>query len=365
MSLKFINFDGEPRERGRQHGEMMRSEIAANAEFYLKYFCAHGINQKAIQAETERWLTFLEKLSPDYVEELRGIAEAALLPAETITMFNIIHELAARVRDRRAADLADWVVDGCTSVGLMPEATALGSTMLAQNMDAMAATCGTFFVGKTPGGNKPSCLGIFEAGCAAPYAGLNEAGIGLVHNSLFTAIDGKGPMTAPFMLRCRSILQARTFDSAIRVVIGTAHRNASMNYLIGHAEGEIISIETSPNAKRYLYPEDGVLTHANHCEAGGDISSEMERLVPSTLFRSRRLGRHLRSNLGNIDVDHILAGLKDHFSYPGSICRHPENHSSWPASTVAGVIMDLKRFVLFATDGPPCVAPLQRFELAA
>ncbi|MFK4529270.1 isopenicillin-N N-acyltransferase-like protein [Bradyrhizobium japonicum] len=363
MSFRFINFVGAPRERGRQHGEIMRSEIAANTEFYLKYFCAHGADQKAIQAETECWHSFLEKLSPDYMEELRGIAEAANLPVKTITMINVYHEIAARVRARKAVGLSNLVVNGCTSVGLMPEATALGSTMLAQTMDGLAAICGTMFVGKMPGGKNPSWLGIIEAGCAAPYVGLNEAGIGLVNNALLTALDGKSPMTAPFMLRCRSILEARTFDSAIQVVIGR-DRSTSVNYLIGHAEGEIISIETSPNTKQYLYPVDGMVTHANHCEAGGEIVSEMERFSPSSLFRSPRFGRHLRSKLGNIDVDHVLAGLKDHFSYPASICRHPDMNP-WPITTLAAVVMDLKRLALYATDGPPCAAPPQQFELAA
>ena len=137
-------------------------------------------------------------------------------------------------------------------------------------------------------------------------------------------------MAAPFRLRCRSILEAGTFDAAIRAVVHS-DRSTSMNYLIGHAEGEIISIEASPNAKRYLYPENGMVTHANHFEPGGDIVSEWERFVPDTLFRSRRFERHLRPQFGAIDVDHIMAGLKDHFSYPSSICLHPERKCLRPA----------------------------------
>lgn len=362
MGLKFINFVGSPRERGRQHGEVMRSEIAANAEVFLNSFCANGTDQDAVKAETKRWLSFLDDLSQDYVDELRGIAEAANLPAETITMLNIRHEIWLGLLARRAVDLSNIVVDGCTSVGLMPEATAHGSTMLAQTIDGLAAVCGTMFVGKVPDENKPSWLGVFEAGCAGPTAGLNDVGIGLVCNSLLTVVDGKSAMTAPIKLRTRLILEARTFDGAIWAIINK-DRSTSMNYLIGHADGEVISIETSPDAKRYLYPEGGLVTHANHFEPGGGIASEWERFVPDTLFRSNRFARYLRLRVGSIDIDYILAGLKDHFSYPASICRHPGEKQ--PGSTLAAVVMDLKRLVLFATDGPPCQSPLQQFELKA
>ncbi|WP_160300765.1 C45 family autoproteolytic acyltransferase/hydolase [Bradyrhizobium japonicum] len=363
MSLKFINLVGTPRERGRLHGEMMKSEIAASAEFLLNYICARGGNQEAVKAETGRWLSFLEKLAPEFVDELRGIAEASNNSMETVIMLNVRLEIAYPLLARQAIDLSYVVVDGCTSAGLMPEATSQRSTMLAQTIDGSAADCGTMFVGKIPGGDKPSLLGVFSAGRAGPVAGLNDAGLGLVCNGLLTAIDGKGPMSAPVTLRRRSILEARTLDRAIRVVVNR-DPCTSLNYLIGHGEGEVISIETSPNARRCLYPEDGLITHANHFESGGNIVSEMERFVPDTLFRSRRFDRHLRSKLGAIDADHILAGLKDHFSYPASICLHPDSDPSHPQnSTLAAVIMDLNRLVLLATDGPPCGAPLQRFEL--
>lgn len=365
MTLKLINFVGGPRERGRQHGETMRSEIAAKAEVHLNYYCARGLDQEAIQAEAERWLCFIEELSPDHVEELQGIAEAANLAIETVTMINLRNEIGARLLVRQHSNLSNLVVDGCTAAGLMPEATAQGSTMLAQTIDGMAALCGTMFVGKMPKSNKPSWLGVIGAGCLGPIAGLNDAGIGLVINALLTTIDGSGPMTTPSTLRSRSILEAQTFDRAIGVIINR-NRSTSVNYLIGHAEGEVICIETSPNAKRYLYPEGGIVTHANHFEPGGQIISELERFVPDTLFRSRRYARHLRSKVGSIDGDHILAGLKDHFSYPASICLHPDKNRSGPErSTLAAVIMDLKQLVLFATDGPPCGARLQRFDLAA
>ncbi|MDE5466289.1 C45 family peptidase [Bradyrhizobium sp. CSS354] len=362
MSLKFIRFERTPRERGRQHGEIMRSEIAANADVYLARFCDFGIDQVAIQAEAKRWLSFLEQTSENYVEEVRGISEAANLSTDTVTMLNVRHEIGFPLMARTAIDLSN-IVDGCTSAGLMPETTSQGTAMLAQTIDGPMPVCGTMFVGRISETNN-SWLGVFEAGCVGPTAGLNEAGIGLVCNSLLTAIDGRGPMFPPFKVRTRAILESRRFDRVIQAIV-RRDRNSSMNYLVGHSDGEIVSIETSPNSTRYLFPDNGVVTHANHFEPGGNIVSEFDRFVPSSVYRSHRLGRHLRSKLGSIDVDHVLAGLKDHFSYPASICLHPDKDTPGAqSSTIVAVVMDLKRLVLLATDGPPCGAPVQTFDLA-
>jgi isopenicillin-N N-acyltransferase-like protein len=364
MTLKFVSLAGSPRDQGRQHGEAMRSEIAANTDVFLKYFVARGGDQNEVHKEANAWLAFLKTASPRYAEQIAGISEGANVPAESVAMLNVRHEIGFRLLARQAMKLSNLPIDGCTSVGLLPEATAGNSTMLAQSIDGMAEVSGTLFVGRSVQKDKPSLLAVFEAGCVGPSAGLNEAGIGFVYNSLLTVAEGSGPLVAPFRLRCRSILESATFDAAIRAIVHS-DRNTSINYLLGHADGEVIDIEAAPGARRYLYPENGMITHANHFEPGGSIASEWERFLPDTLFRSRRFDRLLRPRLGRIDADDIMTGLKDHFSYPSSICLHPDtvNASGRHAITLCAVVIDLKQLRLMATDGPPCSAPLQQFEL--
>jgi len=332
---------------------------------FMTFFESRGADRTEVQAQAKNWAVFLRTVSPRYVEEICGISEGAGIPEESIVMLNVRHEIGFRLLARQVMRLSCVAMGGCTSAALLPEATAGNSTLLAQTIDGLATLRGKLFVGRNVKSNRPS-LGVFEAGSVGPTCGLNSAGIGFVINSMLTAADGRGAMTPPFRFRCRAMLEAATFDAAIRVVVHE-DRNTSMNYLIGHADGEIIDIETSPDAKRCLYPHDGVITHANHFEPGGAIASEWERFLPDSLFRSSRFDRHLRRRLGRIDADHIMTGLKDHFSYPSSICLHPDtgNGSGRHATTLSAVVIDLKQLRLFATDGPPCEAPLQQFELAA
>jgi len=366
MVLKLIDLDRTARNRGRQHGEEMKAHISASVEAWTGIFGGRGASRGAVIEEASAWYAFLRKTDPDYVDEVEGIADAANVSAEQVVMLNVRHEIGFRLLARQAIKLSNAAMDGCTSVGLLPEATSIKSTILAQNIDGMAAMRGAMFVGRTRSIDQPESIALFEPGCVGPSAGLNEVGIGFVYNSLLTMTDGCGPMRAPFRARTRSILRARTFEAALRAVVH-ADRNCSINYLIGHSDGEIIEVEAAPGAKTCLYPKDGIITHANHFEHTGAVASEWERFLPDSLFRSRRLERHLRRDLGNIEPRHIVEGLKDHFSYPSSICLHPDcqNPNARQATTLVAVVVDLTRRELLATDGPPCEAPLQCFELTA
>jgi len=144
-------------------------------------------------------------------------------------------------------------------------------------------------------------------------------------------------------------------------------RCCSTNFLIGHAEGEIIDIEATPDYCSYLYPDNGLVTHANHLVRETRIASEFERIAPHSLYRANRFERLLRRNAGEIGIDTIHAGLSDHFSAPASICRHPD--TTLPEAkrviSVASVAIDLNDRTMYVTDGQPCQSDYQRIPLVA
>src|SRR3546814_10488175 len=143
--------------------------------------------------------------------------------------------------------------------------------------------------------------------------GVNEHGIGLVENGLVSGHDGQNTYEKPFRLRCREILDADTYDQALLPILAT-RRVCSANFVVGHADGEIIDIETSPDAVSYIYPRDGLVTHSNHFTDAVHGPSQMERLSPSTLYRANRLDRLLRPPPGALDLDATRAALAAHFS---------------------------------------------------
>jgi isopenicillin-N N-acyltransferase like protein len=362
--LKMLDVGDDPFERGLLHGRTLAQEISENAETYLAMFLSNGLSREEALAEGGRWVPVIRECDASYAEEMRGIATGADVPEALVGMLNARYEIAFSLfgAEARKSDAA-LEPEGCTSFGLMPESTADGSTILGQNWDWLAGVQGGTVVLRITRSSGPNIISLNEAGIVGGKQGVNSAGIGLVENGLVSNHDGINSYTAPFHLRCRQILEAETYDHALLPVLKTK-RTCSANYVVGHADGEIIDMETSPNKVTYQYPKDGIVTHSNHFTDDGHGESQMERIGPSTLFRSVRLRRLLEKNNGSLNSENIAECLKDHFGYPHALCRHPDERQPEARRTMtnSAVIIDLNRHTLAVTDGPPCESAFMEFS---
>ena len=372
--LMVLDFASDPRERGQFHGRAMRTQIRENFATYIARFEAGGAKQSVVLDQSDAWAAYIARDNPEYAEEMEGIAAGASLSLTEIAMLNARYELAYCVFGSEAQTLntaADMEQEGCTSFGLMPEMSASGHTIIGQNWDWLEKLRGRVFIMRVqrssePGVGKPDFVGFTEAGIAGCKIGVNAAGIGLCVNGLVTERDGANGFRKPFHVRCREILDAWTFDKALLPVVQT-DRTCSTNFLIGHADGEIIDIEATPDYCSYIYPSDGLLTHANHLVGEKRIASQFERIAPHSLYRANRLERLLRRSEGQIGMDMIHNLLSDHFSAPASICRHPDTTLPAPKRviSVAAAAIDLNSRALYVTDGQPCQSSFQNVPLHA
>lgn len=372
--LTVLELGPEPRERGIQHGRAMRVEIRANCATYQERFEAGGVERSVVLQQADAWAAFIARDNSEYAEEIAGIAAGASLSLTEIALLNARYELAYCVFGSEAQSANTAVAmeqEGCTSFGLMPETTATQHTIIGENWDWLAKLQGRVFVMRVQrssqsGAGKPDFVGFTEAGIAGCKIGVNAAGIGLCVNGLVTRRDGANGFRKPFHVRCREILDAWRFDKALSPVVQT-DRTCSTNFLIAHADGEIINVEATPDYCSYIYPEDGLVTHANHLVREKRIPSEFERIAPHSLYRANRLERLLRRNIGALNLDQIHAALSDHFSSPASICRHADATLPEPKRvvSVAAAALDLNERTLYITNGPPCQSPFQRVPLCA
>ena len=372
--LRVLDFGSDPRERGKIHGREMQAEIRANYATYIARFEAGGAKQSEVLKQSEAWAAFIARDNPEYAEEMEGIAAGSNLSLTEIALLNARYELAYCVFGSEAQSVnnaATLEQEGCTSFGLMPELTASGHTVIGQNWDWLEKVRGRVFIMRVqrspePGVGKPDFVGFTEAGIAGCKMGVNAAGIGLCVNGLVTQRDGANGFRKPFHVRCREILDAWTFDKSLLPVVQT-DRTCSTNFLIGHADGEIIDIEATPDYCSYIYPQDGLITHANHLVRETRIASEFERIAPHSLFRAKRLERLMRRNGGHIGIDAIHHWLSDHFSNPASICRHPDMTLPEPKRviSVAAAAIDLNTRTMYVTDGQPCQSAFQTVPLHA
>ncbi|WP_342643817.1 C45 family peptidase [Rhodoligotrophos ferricapiens] len=370
--LPLLELGPDPRERGKTHGAALKAAIRDNVETYLSRFEAGGADRRKVLTESEDWLAFMQGDNAEYAEEMAAVAEASGTSLTEIAMLNARYEITYSIFGSEAKAVSQRPEqEGCTSFGLMPEATANGHTLLCQNWDWLEKVRGRTFVQRVrrssrPGEGKPDFVGFSEAGIVGSKMGVNAAGIGLCVNGIVTPRDGANGIRKPFHVRCKEILDAWRFDQALAPVVQT-DRTASSNFLIGHAEGEIIDIEATPDHCAYIYPENGLVVHANHLVKEARVTSQMERISPNTLYRGPRLERLLRAKLGRIDFDALRAAMTDHFSAPAAICRHADTELPEPKRviTVAAIVLDLNERVLYATDGQLCQSELQAFPLYA
>ena len=358
-SLPILDLGSDPYERGLTHGRALSQQISENIETYLARFAAGGLNAETARAEGVKWVDVMRDQNADYAEEMRGISDGADIAIGDIAMLNARYEITFGLFGDEAKANDDsglsTEADGCSTFGVLPEASANGHTLLGQNWDWLAGVYGRCVVLRITRDNGPNILCYTEAGIVGGKMGVNEHGIGLVENGLVSDHDGRNAYEKPFHMRCREVLDAETYDMALLPILATK-RVCSANFVVGHADGEIIDIETSPNAVSYIYPQDGLITHSNHFIDPRHGPSQMERLSTSTLYRANRLDRLLRKHLGKLDAPAIREALADHFGHPNAICRHPDERQPVAKQTMtnAAFLFDLNERTMLVADGPPC-----------
>jgi len=355
--LPTVTLRGTPRERGVAHGERFADEIAHNASFYVEHFADNGVPEATARRYAEQFVDLVEDLNAEYAAEMRGVAEGSGVPLPEVTLVNVRHTILysayadgevtdGEERDRSEAAAAE--ADGCTSFGLQPEVTETGHTYIGQNWDWQAEVEPVLIDVRR--GEGPDYLAVTEAGMVGGKFGMNGDGYGFVVNGLSTDRDGEEPYRKPAHVRDYEMLRAERFDGLVEPIVGSP-RPTARNYLVGNDRGELIDIETSPDAESYLYPEDGVLTHANHFRTR-DTESTLEAQVPHTLTRGVRVER-LFSRLDRPIAESDVTGiLRDHYGKPRSLCRHSEAEED--AQTNVSVVMDLDEGRMLVTGGPPC-----------
>ena len=186
-TIALLTTEGDAHACGLAHGRRFAREIADTVATYLACFAASGLDRDQAFAEAVKWRRAIETLSPVYGEEMRGIAEGSGQSADTIALLNARYELAFTLFGQEAqqaanpaakegatAQLLEVGPDGCTTFGLLPEATADRHTWLGQNWDWLEGVHGRTFVLRARRKGQPSFVCLTEAGIAGGKMGVNE-----------------------------------------------------------------------------------------------------------------------------------------------------------------------------------------------
>lgn len=337
-AFPLIDVEGPPFERGLAYGRGAAERVRRSVDLYRGRLQRLGLTDREVSLAVERYLPIIESFGSHYIQEMRGIAEGAGVGFEDVALVNARTEVVAEARVGLAAE---DVPDGCTGVIVMPDRSTSGALIHAQNWDWLAACVETAVVLRIRRDDGPDILTFTEAGGLA-RSGLNAAGIAITANYLESDRDFR-QRGVPLALIRRKVLEQEHFAAAIKVV-ATTPKACSNNMILSHADGFALDIECAPDEAFPLYPEGGLLVHANHWLSPVALSKLKEAGLadsPDSLYRDVRVRTLLEARGGALTAEDVKAALADRFGWPYAVCRPSVALGSEPeTATVATLILD-------------------------
>ena len=134
-----------------------------------------------------------------------------------------------------------------------------------------------------------------------------------------------------------------------------------MYYAAACGAGDAMGFEKLERGQLVLYPENGLISHSNHIKHpkyGYQVD-----VLGGTLYRDRRILRHLAPKVGSITREDIIEAFKDHFGFPFSVCRHGDERKKEldKISTLGCIVMDATDKRLWACKGTPCCGQFREY----
>lgn len=341
------SIEGDARECGMQHGELAADRVAKTTGFYLGVFGRHSkLSLDQVRERARAFAAQIEAIDASVMAEIRGIAEGSRQQLEDIVAVNCRTELmyGASGGSRAATE--------CTTIIALPEATQHRGVIVGKNWDWRSPALDSVVLLRIRQKDKPALSLIVEAGMVG-RDGFNEHGI-VVCGNMLTSSEDKGKVGVPIPILRRRILNSRHFYEAIDILTRSP-RGASGNYVLAHRDGVAIDFETTPDNVYPVYPERGLLTHANHFQS---LAAQTQGVAKSyngdSLYRDFRARQLLEPKIGAITVEDVKAVLRDEFGAPRAICRAPHEYAGQGSSmTIASTVFDLANMVMHVAAGQP------------
>lgn len=348
--IPFVKVEGDNRDIGEGIGEKCKREIGALVETVAQdYKSGVKHNFSSWVNRSRMFLPYCKKEFPEYIQELEGIARGAGVDFDALFSLNCREEL-------RGARQSSHLGENGSSVVAQVNA----GIVLAHNEDYTMIPNNSLYVVQVKQKKKQSFLSVGHVGCLpGSIAGLSRAGIAIAGNSVNANYCRYGV--------AKNCVQRAILDEDN--VWSAAHRVRSANRAIGRnfiiiSPHEGIFVETT--AKReVIIPIIGLpAVSTNHytCE---ELRGNERCVSESSRLRYALLEQLVsREELTNMKT--IKKILKDHEQFPRSICRHEyesKRSIKMPYTTLASIILNPERGVLYVTQGNPCKRKYQRFCL--
>lgn len=256
-TLVTLECRGDGQQRGRAHGEHLRSLIEVGLGQWSEHlrdvldispesYLYDLVHTTGYRAATERW-------APDLLAEIEGIAESSNQPFEWIFAYNVLDE----EWDFRRGAVRQASAPACTVAGF--RAATSGCRIIGQTMDIPSVHDGTQVVVHLSPEDGPDVL-VFTVAGMIVNMGVNAVGVGVVANSLPMLPKSRDGVPVPFILR--ALLSCQSAEQAKAMLESVPHASGQ-HYLVGDPNG-FVSSECGASGVFHDERVTDTVAHTNH-----------------------------------------------------------------------------------------------------
>ena len=346
-----IILTGNAYERGLQHGQALALQIKGflnDNRARINSIREFPLEENIIRAQLQQHAAIIEAQLPGIALELKGLAAGADITYEDALLLQYRVELMA-YNNRN-------ILEGdCSTIAInLPgQPIITGQTIdLPGNMTEL----GCIFRIIPENETDPEILIYGFAGLLG-YMGMNSHGLSININMVVS--DDWQPGISPYLL-VRHLLTLPTIDECIEE-LNKIKRSSSRSFLITKYN-RMVNVELTANEIRIL--EDKMLMHTNHY-LDNDLAARDKihfLFKNSSVKRLKLLQQLLQEETEVINAEMLFDIFADHSLYPVGICAHGEGNIR-RSETVAAVVMEPGRLVMYARRGYACTAATEKFSL--
>lgn len=337
--MKLISLSGSHYEIGQIYGKALAGEIRRFYDLFLLKLAQRDVSIETALNIARKLGEYIEKYSPDLLEEVRGIADGAKMEYQSILSLNCMFEIPRIAGKKEMHYCTVWgVTDG-------------RKCLAAQNLD-LASEYGEFLTlfRISPSGERtvlllamPSMVGML---------GMNEDGL-VFSGTTVSSKEANYGLPKPFI--CRNIL--KTCDNVIDATafLQNVSRTTGGNPLLADARGGLQVLECSVAKCVDLHPEKEYVASTNHY-TDDDLFGLSPPDVESSKMRLERIN-WLLEHMKKRDLYEMFSFARDHEHSPNNltICRHGS------ISTVSSLVFIPAERCIWITNGLPCKTPFQQY----
>lgn len=245
--LPIIVVQGTPYAMGYQHGLLLRPRIVRGTRHILNYFYrqipAPGLRRWLVNRYLDHAFRQMRPfIPPEYLEELRGLADGSGVP---------LHDL------QRLQAIAEVTSQGCSTLAAFGRATRDGRLYHTRNLDWAIAVGAQEFAAviiQRPAG-KHAFANLGYAGFIGVLSGVNDAGISIGEVGAETVDQTYRGMPMAFVLR--KILEDADNLDDVRRLMETTPRTRGYNYVFADAEAkQVMAVEATRSHVAVFGPDD-------------------------------------------------------------------------------------------------------------